>query len=113
MSQTLNTVSCRVESPIRLRAVVNRECIRRLYATSTVEVRPFCQTDIGAKTVWSTLLPHAWWMVGPVELRQGVLHGARKLLSDDPNCAQLGVLNRLPTSCTVRQRVTCWEPSNR
>ena len=36
---------------VELCAVNNRACVRRLYAASTVEVPPFSQMDIGAKTV--------------------------------------------------------------
>ena len=68
---------------VELFAVKSRECVRRLYATSTVEIPPFSQADIGAKTVWSTLPPKASWMIEPVEIRPGVLL-ARTLLSDDP-----------------------------
>jgi transposase InsO family protein len=97
------TITTELESfAVSLRTGHRRECVRRLYASSTVEVPPYSQQDIGARTVWSTLPPATGWLVEPSELRPGVLL-ARTLLSDDTTGAQLRILNSTPTACLVSE----------
>jgi len=102
--------------PVRVHLTGNcvRQCVRRIYAKETVELKPGTQSDLSVRSVWSTI-PSATtdWIVGPKKLRCGVMM-ARTLLTNDKETVTVRVVNCSPVSCTASagELLTTAEPAD-
>jgi hypothetical protein len=76
--------------------------VRRFYVTSDIELPPYSQCDVPARSVW-TALPESTvnWLVEPKLYQPGVL-SARTLLAGDTAHSCIRVLNYSHRLCTLR-----------
>jgi transposase InsO family protein/predicted aspartyl protease len=88
---------------VQLKSDGPKRCIRRIYARETVELKPFSQTNVAVKSVWSTLPSmNSDWLVEPKELHSGVIM-ARTLLPSDGGAAFIRVVNCSPTTYALNE----------
>jgi len=86
---------------VRLGSSHNREAVRRIYSSETVELPPMSERDISVKSVWKTLpLKSADWLLESKSLGNGLLL-ARALLALGGRSAYVSVLNGSKEGKTV------------
>jgi hypothetical protein len=86
---------------VRLEARIAQGCIRRIYASKTVDLPARSQCVVPVKSVWNTLPPRAIeWVVEPKKLQPGVLL-ARTLLAECGDMAYVRIVNTQPTACVL------------
>ena len=75
--------------------------VRRIYARNTVELKPYSQSDVAVRSMWSTMpMSAAEWLVEAKELHPGV-HLARTLISNEDSETYVRILNSSPVTCTM------------
>jgi hypothetical protein len=83
---------------VTLEARIAQGCIRRIYASKTVDIPARSQCVVPVKSVWNTLPPKATdWVVEPKKLQPGVWL-ARTLLAEGGDVAYVRIVNTQPTA---------------
>jgi hypothetical protein len=87
---------------VRLSTVTRKNYVRRLYVASDIELPPYSQYDVPARSVWTALPVSAVnWLVEPKVYQPCVL-SALTLLVGDTAYSCIRVLNYSHRLCTLR-----------